>query len=161
MKPIGTIHTPYRRAAPYQPVHGAEGEFWIDLEPRYRAGLARLDSFAWIYVIYLMDRVSGPARMTVAPPWAPPGTEVGVFASRSPRRPNPIGLSVVRVLRVEGARIYTSGMDAFDGTPVLDIKPYIAGLDTRDDADAGWVDDLPDSGHLRLHIQGIPHDFEE
>lgn len=160
MHAIGMIHTPYTDAAPYQPVPDAEGSFHIDVDARYAAGLEQLESFKYAYVLYYMDRVEGPPEMTIRPPWAPAGTRVGVFASRSPRRPNPIGLSIVEVHRVEGTTVHVSGLDAFDGTPVLDLKPYIALLDTRDDADAGWVDELPDGDHLRLHIAGIPHDYE-
>jgi tRNA-Thr(GGU) m(6)t(6)A37 methyltransferase TsaA len=84
---------------------------------------------------------------------------VGVFASRSPTRPNPIGLSVVRIKRIEGNVIHVSGLDVFDGTPLLDIKPYIDELDVKKDANLGWVGDMDDPEHLALHIQGVPHDF--
>jgi tRNA (adenine37-N6)-methyltransferase len=74
-------------------------------------------------------------------------------------RPNPIGLSVTRLLRIKGRRVYTSGLDVFDGTPLLDIKPYIDGLDSKPDANGGWLDSLPDAEHLMLHIKGLPHDY--
>ena len=85
--------------------------------------------------------------------------EVGLFASRSPVRPNPIGLSIVRLKRIEGNVVYTSGLDVFDGTPLLDIKPYIKGLDSKDDANYGWIKELDDKDHLLLHIKGIPHEY--
>lgn len=97
-------------------------------------------------------------ELLAEPPWAG-GLRVGVFASRSPRRPNPIGLSIVRVLGVEENEVITSGLDAFDGTPILDIKPYIRDLDSKADANYGWVEDLEDREHLTLHIRGIPHDY--
>ena len=96
--------------------------------------------------------------MQVNPPWA--GNKVvGVFASRSPVRPNNIGLSIVKIKKIIGRKIITSPLDVFDGTPLLDIKPYIADLDSKPDANYGWVEDLADREHLKLHIKGIPHDY--
>jgi len=158
LKPIGVIRTPYVDNAPYQPVNGDEGEFCICLDPAYSEGLQDLDRFRYIYVIYLVHQVTRNVSMLVWPSWAP-GTKVGVFASRSPVRPNLLGLSVVQVERVDGNKIYTSGLDVFDGTPLLDIKPYIKDLDSKDDANLGWVEDLEDQEHLMLHIKGIPHDY--
>jgi tRNA-Thr(GGU) m(6)t(6)A37 methyltransferase TsaA len=158
LKQIGVIRTPYTDDAPYQPVDNDEGDFRIVIDRQYIDGLRQLDKFSYIYVIYLVDRTKRELSMAVTPPWSG-GTEVGVFASRSPVRPNPIGLSVVRIKRIVGNEIYTSGLDAFDRTPVLDIKPYIKDLDTKADADYGWIENSADREHLRLHIKGIPHDY--
>jgi tRNA-Thr(GGU) m(6)t(6)A37 methyltransferase TsaA len=158
LKQIGVIRTPYTDNAPYQPVDNDEGDFRIVIDRQYIDGLRQLDKFSYIYVIYLVDRTKRELSMAVTPPWSG-GTEVGVFASRSPVRPNPIGLSVVRIKRIVGNEIYTSGLDAFDRTPVLDIKPYIKDLDTKADADYGWIENSADREHLRLHIKGIPHDY--
>jgi len=158
LKQIGVIRTPYTYNAPYQPVDNDEGDFRIVIDRQYIDGLRQLDKFSYIYVIYLVDRTKRELSMAVTPPWSG-GTEVGVFASRSPVRPNPIGLSVVRIKRIVGNEIYTSGLDAFDRTPVLDIKPYIKDLDTKADADYGWIENSADREHLRLHIKGIPHDY--
>ena len=117
-----------------------------------------MNSFRYIYVIYYLHRVSRDIEDFVSPPWAG-GYEVGLFASRSPARPNPIGLSIVRVKDIVGSEIYTSGLDVYDGTPLLDIKPYIQDLDSKADADHGWLDELGDLSHLALHIHGIPHDY--
>jgi tRNA (Thr-GGU) A37 N-methylase len=76
-----------------------------------------------------------------------------------PRALTPIGLSVVCIKRIEGNVIHVSGLDLFDGTPLLDIKPYIDQLDVKKDANLGWVGDMDDPEHLALHIQGVPHDF--
>ena len=138
VKSIGTIRTPFAGEAPNQPSETDKGEFRIVLSPQYAAGLCGLSSFRYLYVFYYMDRVHGGRSMTVRPPGAG-GREVGLFASRSPVRPNPIGLSVVRLLRIVGNEIYTSGLDVFDGTPVLDIKPYIRDLDSKGEANNGWV----------------------
>ena len=155
--PIGIIKTPYLDSAPYQPVDTDEQEFFLQVESEYIAGLKDLDSFTYIYVLYFIDRLSAVPQMEVSPPWAA-GQKVGLFASRSPVRPNPIGLSVVKIKKINGNRIYTSGLDVFDGTPLLDIKPYINDLDSKCDANNGWVQGQDDGGHLALHIQGIPHE---
>jgi tRNA-Thr(GGU) m(6)t(6)A37 methyltransferase TsaA len=138
MKSIGTIRTPFTAEAPNQPSETEKGEFRIVLSPQYAAGLYGLLSFRYLYVIYYMDRVHGGGSMKVRPPGAG-GREVGLFASRSPVRPNPIGLSIVRLLKIVGNEIFTSGLDVFDGTPLLDIKPYIEGLDSKEDANNGWL----------------------
>jgi len=97
--------------------------------------------------------------MLVSPPWIP-GTKIGLFASRTGVRPNPIGISIVRIKKIEDAAIFTSGLDVFDKTPLLDIKPYIKDLDSKEDANYGWMDDLDSNKeHLLLHIKGIPHDY--
>jgi len=96
--------------------------------------------------------------MTIRPPWIP-GSEIGVFASRSPVRPNCLGLSIVRIKDISNNQIVTSGLDVFDGTPLLDIKPYINELDSKTDANYGWLEDLDDRDHLMMHIKGVPHDY--
>jgi len=83
--------------------------------------------------------------------------KVGLFASRSPNRPNPIGISVVKIKRISGNILYISGIDAFDNTPVLDIKPYFDQLDAKTDANTGWFNPEDDSDHFLLHLKGIPH----
>jgi len=158
-KQIGVIRTPYIDSAPYQPVTDDEGEFRIVLSPEYAEGLADLDTFRYIYVLYFADRLRRKAVMTERPAWTP-DTTVGLFASRSPARPNPIGLSVVEIKKVAGNEVLTSGLDVFDNTPLLDIKPYIKDLDSKNDANYGWIDNLPgNKQHLLLHIMGIPHDY--
>lgn len=156
---IGVIRTPYHDAAPYQPVDTAAGDFRLVLEPRYTDALRDLDTFTYIYVIYHIDQLGHAPTNIVSPSWTP-GTQVGLFASRAPARPNPIGLSVVRVKKTVGNEVITSGLDVFDHTPLLDIKPYIKDLDTKADANYGWLDDLDkNKEHLLLHIQGVPHDY--
>ena len=160
MKAIGTIHTPYLDEAPYQPIVAAKGLFYLQLHAAYAEGLKGVANFRYIYVLYAFHKDLPLTRNIVRPPWAPAGTLVGVFATRSPVRPNPIGISIVKVLRVEGSRVFVSGLDAFDGTPLLDIKPYIADLDVKTDANHGWIDTLPASAgdHLKKHILGQPHE---
>jgi len=158
-KKIGVIKTPYVDNAPYQPVEEDEGDFRLVLDRKYSDALRNLDSFTYIYVIYYIDRITALPRNFVRPPWAP-GVEVGVFASRSPLRPNPIGLSIVRIKEIVENEIITTGLDVFDNTPLLDIKPYIKELDSKEDANYGWLDYTDGrKDHLLLHIKGIPHDY--
>ncbi len=165
---IGTIRTPYRDSAPFQPVHSevgdaesgdiAEGNSFIVLDEQYREGLSDLEKFRYIYVLYYLHEIKSKPRMTVNPPWAG-AKNVGLFSSRSPVRPNPIGLSIVRIRKIVGNIIYTSDLDVFDETPLLDIKPYIKDLDSKADANYGWLEEMDDMEHLALHIAGIPHDY--
>lgn len=155
LKPIGVVHTPYSHEAPSQPQKGAKGKFYVELFPELAAGLAGVEAFSHIYVISYLHRSSGYS-LTVTPPWqeGERPRRVGLFASRSPNRPSPLGFTLAEVRRVEENRIYTGPLDLFDGTPVVDIKPHLRTLDETDLGNDGW---LADSDHLRLHKEGIPH----
>lgn len=155
---IGTIRTPYENNAPYQPIEEDEGTFQIILDPEYAEGLYKLGTFKYIFVIYLIDRVTRQYSDMITPSWAP-SAHVGIFASRSPVRPNPIGISTVKVKKIEKNVIFTSGLDVFNETPLLDIKPYIKDLDSKKDANFGWVEELNGWEHMILHLKGIPHDY--
>ncbi len=159
-KPIGVIRSPYRPGgfAPFQPLEREEGQSTIELFSDYTSALEELDSFKYIYVLYYMHASKGDWKEKVAPPWAK-GKKVGLFASRTPHRPNPVGLSIVKLRKIEGNVIHTSVLDAYDGTPVLDLKPYITGLDAKEDANAGWVENI-EGGHEHIlqHVRGIPHE---
>ncbi len=158
LKRIGVIRTPYIDNAPYQPLDEAKGDFRVVVDSQYADGLYKLAKFHYIYVIYYIHHIVRRLSMIVSPPWAG-GARVGLFASRSPVRPNPIGLSVVRIKSIVNNEIHTSGLDVFDGTPLLDIKPYINDLDSKCDANYGWIEEMDDKEHLLLHIKGIPHDY--
>jgi tRNA-Thr(GGU) m(6)t(6)A37 methyltransferase TsaA len=158
LKRIGVIRTPYMENAPYQPLDEDKGDFHIVVDSQYVDGLYKLVEFRYIYVIYYIHRVLRRPSMIVSPPWAG-GARVGLFASRSPVRPNPIGLSIVRIKSIINNKIHTSGLDVFDGTPLLDIKPYISDLDSKSDANYGWIEGMADKEHLLLHIKGIPHEY--
>ncbi|RKY92163.1 tRNA (N6-threonylcarbamoyladenosine(37)-N6)-methyltransferase TrmO [candidate division KSB1 bacterium] len=155
LKPIGIAHTPYHYETPRQPQKDAKGEFYVELFPEFAAGLAGVEAFSHIYVISYLHRTSGYS-LTVTPPWqeGEKARRVGLFASRSPNRPSPLGFTLTQMRRVEGNRIYTGPLDLFDGTPVVDIKPHLRTLDETDFGNDGW---LADSDHLRLHKEGIPH----
>ncbi len=137
--PIGRVRTPYTTVGdpPHQPDPSAPGKFYIELNPDLTDGLYKLETFAYIHVFFYLDRPDKPVTLHVKPPKAG-GIEVGLFASRSPRRPNPIGLSTVRLKSITGSRLDISGIDVLDKTPLLDIKPYIKRLDIKEDADNGW-----------------------
>ena len=157
-KSIGIILTPYKDDAPFQPIESETENFKVEVEEQYISGLEELSKFRYIYIIYFMNKVSKEVHMEATPPWAN-GKQVGLFASRSPSRPNPIGISIVKLLRIEGNTLFTSGLDVLNGTPLIDIKPYIRDLDSKEDANYGWLDDLEYRDHLILHIKGIPHDY--
>jgi len=135
----------------------SDGEFYIQVESQYAAATHGLNTFSHIFVLSYLDRSLEP-ETTVHPPWKDDNKRYGTFATRSPNRPSPIGLTRVRLHRVEGKRIYTGPIDLFDGTPVLDIKPFIQTLDgmagEEDAGNDGW---LEGSDHLELHRLGIPH----
>lgn len=155
---IGSIHTPYLPTLPipFQPIPDAPGEFWITLNPEYQSGLDKLMSYRYLYILYHLDQVKSEVNLQVTPPWA--DIEVGLFASRSPHRPNPIGLSIVELKGIEGNEILISGIDVYNGTPLLDIKPYIKVIDVKPDANNGWYEELPDKDHVLAHLLGLTHD---
>lgn len=152
LHPIGIIRTPYRSRAPRQPRPEAEGDFRIVIDHRWTDALYKLDKYKYVNVLFYLDRSSKDVPSRVTPPDA--GESVGVFASRSPVRPNPIALSTVRVKRISGNTIFISGIDALDGTPLLDLKPYISALDSKPDAGSGLADGLEDSDHRKSRPRG-------
>lgn len=107
----------------------------IEIDPALTEALDNLDEFSHIIVLYWMDRLAAePLPMKVHPRHDPERPLVGLFATRSPKRPNPIGETTVKLLKREGNVLAVSGLDAFDGTPVIDIKPYLPGHDSAADA---------------------------
>ena len=154
---IGTIHTPYFDLnTPQQPIPNAPGDFWITLDSEYAGALETLNTFNYIYVLYHLSEVTQPIELLTRSPWAPE-KEIGLFASRSSKRPNPIGLSIVQIKEIRGNEVVISGIDAYNGTPLLDIKPYMHFLDSKEDANNGWLDALPESKHIVAHALGLPH----
>ncbi len=157
IKQIGVIHTPYKDNAPNQSNEKAKGDFTIEVYPEYESALTSLEKFNYIYVLYFLDRLDKDYQNVISPPWAKGKTSVGVFASRSPNRPNPIGLSVVKILKIEKNIITTSGIDALNNTPLIDIKPYIKDIDSKEDANRGWVNLAEFDEHLKMHLAGTLH----
>ena len=124
---IGNIKTPYEKEAPFRPDPDAGGDFIIVVKPEYEEALYKLAAFSHIIVLFHFDR-SLQSRLRAHPPHLQ-GLEVGLFASRSPRRINKIGVDIVKILKINKNMIYTSPMDILNNTPLLDIKPYIPDLD--------------------------------
>ena len=138
-KPIGVIHTPFTdpKGTPIQPV-GAEGaEGVIEISEEYVDGLKDLDGFTYIILIYLFHK-SKSYSLRVSPYLEK--EERGLFATRFPARPNPIGISVVKLRKVEGSKVYINDVDMLDGTPLLDIKPFIPDVDNREKGRIGWLE---------------------
>ncbi len=138
LKPIGIIHSPFHelKGMPIQPKGAADTLGTLELFEEYADGLKDLDGFSHIYVIFHLHQ-AGPSRLMVTP--FMDTVERGVFATRSPSRPNPIGLSVVELVAVDGCRLTVRGIDILDGTPLLDIKPYIEKFDHPAQSRAGWM----------------------
>lgn len=128
--PIGVFHSKYNpeTGAPRQGILIPEGKGKIEIYSEYQSALKNLELFEYIIVIYHLDR-SKKWNQTVKPPASNPGYSFGLFATRSPNRPNPIGLATVKLEKIENGILYVSGIDAFEGTPVLDIKPYLPSVD--------------------------------
>lgn len=137
--PIGTILSPFTDPAgmPIQPAgaKGVKGQVIID--EKFRGGLRDLEGFSRIILIYAFHRANGYSLEVV--PFL--DTEPhGIFATRAPKRPNAIGLSVVRLIGVDGCRLTIGDVDILDGTPLLDIKPYVPEFDCFPNEKAGWFD---------------------
>ena len=126
-EPIGYVRSPFTDPTQIPKGLGAEhrAEGVLDLEQRLEIGLADVEGFSHLYVLWVFDRVDG-VELTAYPP--ADDRPHGVFATRSPQRPNPIGLTVVELLGREGCRLRVAGLDMLDGTPILDIKPYLSGV---------------------------------
>ena len=138
--PIGIIHTPFTTldGMPIQPPGAGDVKGEIILEPQYKEGLRDLDGFSHIFLLYHFHLSKG-YRLTVTP--FLDTVARGLFSTRAPRRPNPIGLSIVRLVRIDGLTLHIQGVDVLDGTPLLDIKPWVPAFDVRENARAGWLDD--------------------
>ncbi|NOQ55120.1 MAG: tRNA (N6-threonylcarbamoyladenosine(37)-N6)-methyltransferase TrmO [Thermoplasmata archaeon] len=137
--PIGIVHSPFGEptGTPIQPrvSEGAIGT--VEIFPEYAPGLRDLEGFSHIVLIYQFH-LSRSARLEVVPYLD--DRPHGVFATRSPSRPNPIGLSIVRLLGVEGNQVRVQDLDIVDGTPLLDIKPYVPEFDPREAVRVGWLE---------------------
>ncbi|HEX4008427.1 MAG TPA: tRNA (N6-threonylcarbamoyladenosine(37)-N6)-methyltransferase TrmO [Solirubrobacteraceae bacterium] len=137
-RPIGVIRSPFTtpEGMPLQSVAAADVHGQIVLAPELAPAVADLDGFSHVHVVAHLHR-GVPGGLTVVP--FLDDTPRGVLATRSPRHPNPIGLSVVRLLAVDGATLEVAGLDLLDGTPVLDIKPYVPAFDAFEAERTGWL----------------------
>lgn len=139
LNPIGVIHTPHKDTnnMPIQPI-AAEGiKGHIELLPEYSQGLTDLEGFSHITLIYFFHKIKG-YKLMVKP--FMDTVEHGIFACKAPKRPNAIGTSTVKLLRIENNIIYVEQVDMLDGTPLIDIKPFFPKYDNRLNAKAGWLE---------------------
>jgi tRNA (adenine37-N6)-methyltransferase len=138
---IGIIRSPHQRAegTPVQAALAAGAQGTVEVFPEYAAGLRDLDGFERIWLVYWFDRAK-PAQMVVTPYLDT--TPRGLFATRAPSRPNPIGLSAVRLLAINGCVLQVDGLDILDNTPLLDLKPYVPAFDVFPTKRIGWCADI-------------------
>ncbi len=140
MRPVGFIRSQYKDTSQVPKGCGArhEAEGFVEILEEFEEGLLDVEGFSHLFVIWVFDRAEGFELTGVPPTDTRPH---GVFATRSPRRPNPLGLTVVRLLAREGRVLRVAGLDMLDGTPVLDIKPYLSGV-PPETLRRGWLDEV-------------------
>jgi tRNA-Thr(GGU) m(6)t(6)A37 methyltransferase TsaA len=143
LNPIGIIHTSFKKpqGTPIQPGKSGGARGKVEVYPEYEAGLADLDGFSHITLLYHFNLSKGFELMVT--PYLD-DKKRGLFATRAPRRPNPIGLSVVKLDRVDGNILHIINVDMVDGTPLLDIKPYVRDFYSADDFRIGWLESRVD-----------------
>ncbi len=140
-QPIGIIHSPFvnLKDIPVQPIKAQGVKARVEVFEEYQAGLKDLEGFSHIILLSYLHRSKG-FSLEVIPFWD--SQPRGLFATRSPKRPNPIALSIVRLLKIDKGILYIENVDLLDGTPVLDIKPYIPKIDAIPNARAGWFEKI-------------------
>ena len=136
---IGFARTPYRETSEIPKGPGAKHEATgtLEIAPELEAGLTDIEGFSHLYVLWMFDRAKGFELLST-----PPGRNAahGVFSTRSPHRPNPIALTVVELLGRDGPRLHVRGVDMVDGSPILDIKPYLSSI-PQESLRLGWLDE--------------------
>ena len=135
---IGWIHSPFHRieGMPIQPSGAKDVEGTVEVDAMYVAGLSDIEDFSHIILIYIFHRSEG-FQLQVKP--FLDDNVHGVFATRAPRRPNPIGISIVELLKRDRNILSVKGVDVLDGTPLLDIKPYVTNFDVFQVSSVGWL----------------------
>lgn len=139
MHPIGKICSPYKQSTdiPIQGIFKSDVEAWVELEEKYTRGLIDLDKFSHAIILYYFHK--SQTEQIEGRPFLE-ANKHGIFAIRSPHRPNHIGLSVVKIKKIEANKMYFTEVDILDQTPVLDIKPYVKYFDSRANVISGWLD---------------------
>lgn len=139
MQPIGFVRSQYTETAQIPKGFGAkhEAEGVLEILAEFEQGLTDLEGFSHLFVIWMFHKAEGYSLLGTPPTDDRPH---GVFATRSPWRPNPIGLTVVELIRREGTRLHVRGVDMLDGTPILDIKPYLSSVPVEK-VKRGWLDE--------------------
>ena len=140
---IGVVQSPHTDPSktPIQPVFAQQAKGTVILDPCYSDGLVDLEGFSHIYLFYVFHKTK-ETKLIVRPFLEE--TTHGVFATRAPFRPNKLGFSVVKLISIENNILNVEDIDVLDGTPVIDIKPYIGRFDTRDDVRSGWQEGIAD-----------------
>lgn len=140
-RPIGIIHSPFNRLEdmPIQPTSDVSGSGFVEIFPDFADGLKDLEGFSHIYLLYHFHQVR-QSNLIVAP--FLDREPRGVFATRAPSRPNPLGLSLVELVRVESNLIYVERLDVLNGTPLLDVKPYVPEFEQTHDVRIGWLEQV-------------------
>ncbi len=143
-KPIGIIHSEHinQSETPIQPIYAKGCKGYAEIFPEYAEGLKDLDGFSHIYILFQLHR-AGPLKLQIKPFLE--DAVRGVFSTRAPSRPNPIGMSIVELISVQGNRLYLDRLDILDGSPVIDIKPYTARFDRIENTRNGWQDSVKES----------------
>ncbi len=138
-RPIGVIRTPFvdTKGMPIQPAGARDVIGTVEIKAEFEEGLADLDGFSHIILLYHFHKSAG--YMLTVTPFLDKSPR-GLFSTRAPRRPNPIGLSVVRLLEVAGCTLRVQGVDVLNGTPLLDIKPYVPRFDAPEVERTGWLE---------------------
>ncbi len=146
---IGVIRTPFDdpSRAPIQPVYAKGVAGQVDVLPDFADGLDDIEGFSHVHLVYVFHR-STETRLRVKPYLQ--DVEHGIFATRAPVRPNPIGLSLVRLVRREGNVLHVEDVDMLDGSPLLDVKPFIPRFDVREGARSGWQEEVNEEAARRL-----------
>jgi tRNA-Thr(GGU) m(6)t(6)A37 methyltransferase TsaA len=139
LKPIGTIHSPFKELCgmPIQPAGAADVKGTIEVFEEFREGLKDLDGFSHLILLYHFHQSKGFDLSVV--PFLDKENR-GLFSTRAPRRPNPVGLSIVQLDKVEDLVLHINNVDILDGTPLLDIKPYVPDFDVQAGVRTGWLD---------------------
>lgn len=153
VNPIGVIHTSLTEAkgSPIQPVYAKDSKGFVEVFEPYKQGLKDVEGFERIWLVYWFHKAVKFRPMVT--PYLDT-VERGLFATRAPCRPNPIGMSPVRLLRIENGRLYIAEVDILDGSPLLDIKPYISKFDKFEVSRNGWQDNVtgkPPKADKRFH----------
>ena len=147
MHPIGVIHSPYKESKdiPIQGIFKRKAEAWIELRDEYARGLKDLNEFSHAIIIYYFHKST--EEKIQGRPFLEQNIH-GIFAIRGPNRPNHIGFSVVKIKDIKENKLFFTEVDILDGTPLLDIKPYVKYFDCRDEVISGWLDKHFKSGNV-------------
>jgi len=142
-KPIGIIHTSFNSLdeMPIQPTSDASGPGVVEIFPEFADALRDLEGFSHIYLLYHFHKVR--QSLLVVTPFLDSKPH-GIFATRAPTRPNPLGLSMVKLVRIDHIHVYVEGADVLNGTPLLDIKPFVPEFESVQDVRIGWLEQVRD-----------------